>query len=151
MSNAHFFVANTINTLFCRKNVLSTLVLLQKRFRPESFCALKVSIRKVQTFWADAYYHGMSREISIPVPEPHHPLRANGPFQRLCLPLPSLEALWGHACLRLTRLDAPGAFSFSFQCLSSPYSLGYHRLFEQLFLLCLISSLNSDLFPPHLV
>ena len=52
----------------------------------------------------------------MPVPEPHHPLRANGPFERLCLPLPSLEALWGHACLRLTRLVAPGTFSFCICC-----------------------------------
>ena len=34
---AHFFVAKTIYAL-----------------RPESFCALKVAIRKVQTFWASA-------------------------------------------------------------------------------------------------
>ena len=130
-----FCCKNDLSTLFCHKNYLCTFFvakkfahtffvakticaffLLQERFRPESFCALKVSIQKVQTFWADAYYHGMSREISMPVPEPHHPLRANGPFERLCLPLPSLEALWGHACLCCTCLDAPGAFSFSSCC-----------------------------------
>ena len=60
---AHFFVAKTIYALFCQKKNLCTLFLSRTRFtrffakticasRPESFCALKVAIRKVQTFWA---------------------------------------------------------------------------------------------------
>ena len=63
----HFFVAKTIYTLFfVTKKNLRTFFLSRKRFtrffvaktiyalRPESFCALKVAIRKVQTFWASA-------------------------------------------------------------------------------------------------
>ena len=58
---AHFFVAKTIYALFCHKKNLCTLFLSRTQFtrffaktiyalRPESFCALKVAIRKVQTF-----------------------------------------------------------------------------------------------------
>ena len=46
---AYFFVAKTICAFF----------LLQERFRPESFCALKVAIRKDQTFWASGLGHGV--------------------------------------------------------------------------------------------
>ena len=60
---AHFFVAKTIYALFCHKKNLCTLFLSRTRFTRffaktiyalhlESFCALKVAIRKVQTFWA---------------------------------------------------------------------------------------------------
>ena len=62
MVYAHFFVAKTIYALFCHKKNLCTLFLSRTRFtrffaktiyasRPESFCALKVAIRIVQTFW----------------------------------------------------------------------------------------------------
>ena len=77
MIYAHFFLANTINPhffvakmirahLFCCKNNLYTLFCRENDLRaffvaktisalcPESFCALKVAIRKVQTFWASA-------------------------------------------------------------------------------------------------
>ena len=71
---AHFFVANTINTrffvaktiyaffftkriyahFFCRQNDLRVFFVAKTIYalRPESFCALKVAILKVQTFWA---------------------------------------------------------------------------------------------------
>ena len=42
---AHFFVAKTIYAFFLVAKTLYALC-------PESFCALKVAIRKVQTFWA---------------------------------------------------------------------------------------------------
>ena len=59
------FVAKTIYALFCHKKNLCKLFLSQTQFtrffakmiyalRPESFCALKVAIRKVQTLWASA-------------------------------------------------------------------------------------------------
>ena len=61
----HFFVAKTIyapflsqkeftRTFFCRKNNLLTFFVAKTIYAlsPESFCALKVAIRKVQTFWA---------------------------------------------------------------------------------------------------
>ena len=75
----HTFLLQIQSThTFCCKNDLSTLVLLQKQFthtffvaktiyafffvakmiyalRPESFCALEVAIRKVQTFWASGW------------------------------------------------------------------------------------------------
>ena len=66
----HFFVAKTIYALFCHKKNLCTLFLSRTRFtrfffakmiyalRPESFCALKVAIRKVQTFWASGAGQG---------------------------------------------------------------------------------------------
>ena len=67
----HTFLLQIQSThTFCCKNDLSTLVLLQKQFthtffvaktiyalHPESFCALTVAIRKVQTFWASAPPH----------------------------------------------------------------------------------------------
>ena len=40
----HFFIAKTIYAHFFVAKTIYTL-------RPESFCALKVAIRKVQTFW----------------------------------------------------------------------------------------------------
>ena len=52
-----FFVAKTINThFFCRKNNTRAFFVPKMLFalRPESFCALKVAIWKVQTFWASA-------------------------------------------------------------------------------------------------
>ena len=48
MIYAHFFVAKTFYALFF---VAKTIYALP----PESFCALKVAIRKVQTFWASEY------------------------------------------------------------------------------------------------
>ena len=42
---AHFFVAKTIYAFFFVAKTIYALC-------PESFCALKVAIRKVQTFWA---------------------------------------------------------------------------------------------------
>ena len=63
----HFFVTKTIYALFCHKKNLRTLFFCRENdfravfvaktiyaLRPESFCALKVAIRKVQTFWASA-------------------------------------------------------------------------------------------------
>ena len=87
---AHFFVAKTIYALFCHKKNLCTLFLSRTRFtrffaktiyalRLESFCALKVAIRKVQTFWASALciccvvlwlvlvYGGLRRSTSVKV------------------------------------------------------------------------------------
>ena len=71
---AHFFVTNTINTRFFVAKTIYALFLSQKEFthtffvaktiygffvakpiyalHPDSLCALKVAIRKVQTFWA---------------------------------------------------------------------------------------------------
>ena len=55
---------NYLHTFFCHKKEFTHLFLSRKRFtrffvaktiyalRPENFCALKVAIRKVQTFWA---------------------------------------------------------------------------------------------------
>ena len=43
---AHFFLSPTRFTVFFAKTIYA--------LRPESFCALKVAIRKVQTFWASA-------------------------------------------------------------------------------------------------
>ena len=81
MIYAHFFVAKMIWAhLFCCKDDLHTLFFVAKllmhlflsqkefthvflsrkrftRFFPESFCALEVAIRKVQTFWASAVDH----------------------------------------------------------------------------------------------
>ena len=44
---AHFFIAKTIYAFFFVAKMIYAL-------RPESFCALEVAIRKVQTFWASA-------------------------------------------------------------------------------------------------
>ena len=60
----HFFVAKKFThtflsqkqftRFFCRENALRTFFVAKTIYalRPESFCALKVAIRKVQTFWA---------------------------------------------------------------------------------------------------
>ena len=51
----HFFVTKRIYAYFlCRENNLHAFFVAKKIYalRPESFCALKVAIRKVQTFWA---------------------------------------------------------------------------------------------------
>ena len=62
----HTFVTKTIYALFCHKKNLCILFCRENdlhaffvtktiyALRPESFCALKVAIRKVQTFWASA-------------------------------------------------------------------------------------------------
>ena len=65
MIYTHFLCyKNYLCTFFVTKRICAHFFLLQKRFRcffvaktiyahrPESFCALKVAIRKVQTFWA---------------------------------------------------------------------------------------------------
>ena len=44
---ARFFIAKTIYAFFFVAKMIYAL-------RPESFCALEVAIRKVQTFWASA-------------------------------------------------------------------------------------------------
>ena len=77
---AHFFVAKTIYALFCHKKNLCTLFLSRTQFtrffakmiyalRPESFCALKVAIRKVQTFWASGpwFIRKLPRKSSLNV------------------------------------------------------------------------------------
>ena len=57
-----FFVAKTIYAFFCRKTIYA--------LRPESFCALKFAIRKVQTFWASAHrLLFVSNNISIIISE----------------------------------------------------------------------------------
>ena len=51
----HFFVTKRIYAYFlCRENNLHAFFVAKKIYalRPESFCALKVATRKVQTFWA---------------------------------------------------------------------------------------------------
>ena len=51
----HFFVTKRIYAYFlCRENNLHAFFVAKKIYalRPESFCALKGAIRKVQTFWA---------------------------------------------------------------------------------------------------
>ena len=51
----HFFVTKTIYELFLLRKQLTHTFFVAKMIcalRPESFCALKVAIRKVQTFWA---------------------------------------------------------------------------------------------------
>ena len=53
----HFFVTKRIYAYFlCRENNLHAFFVAKTIYalRPESFCALKVAIRKVQTFWASA-------------------------------------------------------------------------------------------------
>ena len=46
-----FLVAKTIYAFFVAKTIFA--------LRPESFCALKVAIRKDQTFWASGLGHGV--------------------------------------------------------------------------------------------
>ena len=66
---AHLFCCkNDLHILFCRKNYLCTFFVTKRIYAhfffvaktiyalsPESFCALKVAIRKVQTFWASGF------------------------------------------------------------------------------------------------
>ena len=50
-----FFVTKRIYApFFCRENDLRVFFVAKTIYalHPESFCALKVAIRKVQTFWA---------------------------------------------------------------------------------------------------
>ena len=49
---------NNLRTLFCHENDLRAFFVAKTIYalRPESFCALKVAIRKVQTFWASELY-----------------------------------------------------------------------------------------------
>ena len=52
-----FFVTKTIYTPFLSQKEFTHTFFVAKTIyalRPESFCALKVAIRKVQTFWASA-------------------------------------------------------------------------------------------------
>ena len=65
--NAHFFVAKMIwahffvaKTIYAHFFVAKTIYAL----RPESFCALKVAIRKVQTFWASAEVAPLAETLS---------------------------------------------------------------------------------------
>ena len=79
----HLFAISVsdLRTLFCRKNYLCPF-LSQKEFVhtffvakmiyapcPESFCALKVAIRKVQTFWASGpwFIRKLPRKSSLNV------------------------------------------------------------------------------------
>ena len=53
----HFFVTKRIYAyFFCRENNLRVFFVAKTIYilHLESFCALKVAIRKVQTFWASA-------------------------------------------------------------------------------------------------
>ena len=53
----HFFVTKEFaHTFFCRENDLRVFFVAKTIYalRPDSFCTLKVAIRKVQTFWASA-------------------------------------------------------------------------------------------------
>ena len=54
-----FFVAKKFAHTFFVAKTICAFFLLQERFRPESFCALKVAIRKDQTFWASGLGHGV--------------------------------------------------------------------------------------------
>ena len=47
---ARFFIAKTIYAFFFVAKMIYAL-------RPESFCALEVAIRKVQTFWASGQFN----------------------------------------------------------------------------------------------
>ena len=51
----HFFVTKRFYApFFCRENDLRAFFVAKTIYalRPESFCSLKVAIRKIQTFWA---------------------------------------------------------------------------------------------------
>ena len=67
-------------TFFCRENDLHVFFVAKTIYalRPESFCALEVAIRKVETFWASGnpsfafkgkwireIYEAMSRPIQV--------------------------------------------------------------------------------------
>ena len=89
---AHLFVTKTIYALFCHKKNWHTLFLARKQFtrlflsrkrfthffvvktiyalRPESVCALKVAIRKVQTFWASGHSLTLKIRSTITVYDP---------------------------------------------------------------------------------
>ena len=63
----YFFVTKRIYAyFFCRKIYLHAFFVAKMIYalRPESFCALKVAIRKVQTFWASVKYWRLVVEIS---------------------------------------------------------------------------------------
>ena len=76
----HFFLSQKriYAPFFCRENDLRAF-LSRKRFtrffvaktiyalRPESFCALKVAIRKVQTFWASDVHEYDDNDIEFDV------------------------------------------------------------------------------------
>ena len=56
-----FFVTKTIYTPFLSQKEFTHTFFVAKTIyalRPESFCALKVAIRKVQTFWASGFGGG---------------------------------------------------------------------------------------------
>ena len=60
----------------------------------------------------DISFSPIPYDLFHPVPEHHHPLRPNGPLERLGLPGVPLEALWWDARLCSCRLAATGELLF---------------------------------------
>ena len=87
MIYAHFFCGkNDLRAFFVAKTIYA--------LRPESFCALKVAIWKVQTFWASGVmFRSLQGALRDPSP-PLQPQNRQNPTFRVTLIVPSCHPGW---------------------------------------------------------